>query len=145
MEIIMAEAHPTLELEVATLQGIELKVQATRVAAQSVRGEFGVLPGHLPFLAALKPGLLRYRDSEGEHSAAVGRGFVEAGYDKVTILAQQFASAEGIQSIPASQVRDELAKAEQELKNFKGKQDDPEFVRIQDEVLWAQARLALLA
>jgi F-type H+-transporting ATPase subunit epsilon len=137
----MAEGHPTLELEVATLQGIELKAQATRVAAQSVRGEFGVLPGHLPFLAALKPGVLRYRDHEGEHSAAVGRGFVEAGDNKVTILAQQFASADGVQ---ASQVREELAKAEQELKSFKGTQDDPEFVRIQDEVLWAQAKLALL-
>ena len=47
-----------LQLDVVTPMGSVLSMQVDSVQAPSVEGEFGVLPNHLPLLAALKCGLL---------------------------------------------------------------------------------------
>ncbi|MBW2375487.1 MAG: ATP synthase F1 subunit epsilon, partial [Deltaproteobacteria bacterium] len=46
-----------LQLDVVTPSGSVLSAQVDSVQAPSVEGEFGVLPNHLPLLAALKCGL----------------------------------------------------------------------------------------
>ena len=72
-----------LQLDVVTPSGSVLSAQVDSVQAPSVQGEFGVLPNHLPLLAALKCGLLVW-EVEGKRSiAAIGPGFVEGGPDKV--------------------------------------------------------------
>jgi len=43
-------------LEIVTPRGRALSVSVDEVTAPSVHGEFGVLPGHLPLLAACAPG-----------------------------------------------------------------------------------------
>jgi F-type H+-transporting ATPase subunit epsilon len=48
----------TILLEIVTPTGVALRKQVTDVTAPSVAGEFGVLPGHLPLLAALRTGLV---------------------------------------------------------------------------------------
>ena len=42
-----------LKLEVVTPGGLAVRAEADQVEAPSVFGEFGVLPGHLPLLAAM--------------------------------------------------------------------------------------------
>jgi F0F1-type ATP synthase epsilon subunit len=70
-------------LEIVTPKGRALSVSADEVTAPSVDGEFGVLPGHLPLLAALRTGLVTYRVGGETKKCAVGPGFAEAGPDKV--------------------------------------------------------------
>jgi F-type H+-transporting ATPase subunit epsilon len=79
-----------LKLEVATPDGLALRTEAEMVTATSVEGEFGVLPGHLPLLAATRAGLLKYRVGGKEEVAAVGPGFVEALPDRVLLLTDAF-------------------------------------------------------
>jgi F-type H+-transporting ATPase subunit epsilon len=59
-------------------------------------GYFGVLPGHAPTLAAMKPGELWYRRGNEKFYAYVVRGFAEVLPDRVAILAQVAERAEDI-------------------------------------------------
>jgi len=58
------------------------------VIAPGSEGEFGVLPGHTPFLATLKMGMLSYREGSEWHHLAVEWGYAEVGADRVIILAE---------------------------------------------------------
>lgn len=75
-----------IQLEVVTPTGPVVKAETDQVEAPSVAGEFGVLPGHLPLLAALRAGVVRYRSAGKVSAVAVGPGFAEAGPEKVTVL-----------------------------------------------------------
>src|SRR5262245_35038070 len=76
----------TIHLEVVTPTGLAVRAEADQVEGPSVFGEFGVLPGHLPLLAALRAGVVRFRSAGKVSAWAVGPGFAEAGPDKVTVL-----------------------------------------------------------
>ena len=58
------------------------------VIAPGAAGYFGILRGHLPLAAALKPGLLEYEDTQGQrHTVAVSGGFAEVAGNRMTVLA----------------------------------------------------------
>lgn len=73
-------------LEVVTPDRAVVSEEVQIVVAPGLVGEFGVLPGHTPFLASLKPGVLRYKGSGGEERIFVSSGFAETLPDKVTVL-----------------------------------------------------------
>lgn len=76
-----------IALEVVTPKGRALAASADEVTIPSVGGEFGVLPGHLPVLTAMRTGLLSYRQGSELHRVAVGPGFAEVGRDnKIVVL-----------------------------------------------------------
>jgi len=132
----------SLTLEVATPLGLALSAECTSVEAPSVAGQFGVLPNHLPLLAALKCGLLRYEVDGKEHVAAVGPGFVSAAPDKVELLTDLFARPE---DIILDDVREELIAAEEELRKFPKLYEGPDYQEVQREVDWAHARIETAA
>jgi F-type H+-transporting ATPase subunit epsilon len=64
--------------------------QVTGVIAPGTEGYFGVQAGHVPLVAALRPGLLEYVSNDGRrHYVYVGGGFAEVRPDRVTILADE--------------------------------------------------------
>lgn len=128
----------TLKLEVATPDGLALKADAEMVTAPSVEGEFGVLPGHLPLLAATRAGLLKYRVAGKDEVAAVGPGFVEALPDRVLLLTDAFLPPKSIDRAAAEQ---ELAAAERALADNKTAIDSAEHEEIARTVEWARARV----
>ena len=81
-----------IELEIVTPKGRALTASVDEVTAPSVNGEFGVLPGHLPVVAALRTGLVTYRQGSESKKVAVAQGFAEAGQNKLLILAEDFAA-----------------------------------------------------
>ena len=106
----------TLKLEVATPDGLALDTQVEIVTAPSVEGEFGVMPDHLPLLAATKSGVLKYRSEGKDHVVAVGPGFVEAGPERVLLLTEMCERPDQIDRAAAEQ---ELASAEKGIAEFK--------------------------
>jgi F-type H+-transporting ATPase subunit epsilon len=134
----MATAQ-TLTLEVATPTVLVLSVEADSVQAPSVKGEFGVLPGHLPLLAALRCGLLKYMQGGKEKVAAVGPGFAEAGPERVLLLVETFALPD---QIDAGAAKEELAAAQKALKEHKEAYAGKRYDELQRDVDWASARLA---
>ena len=131
-----------LSLEVATPVGLALSTDCESIAAPSVDGEFGVFPGHLPLLAAMRSGVIRYRVEGEDRAAAVGPGFVEAGPERVLLLTDSFAVPA---DIDADDVGAELEEAEKRLESFDGDFAGSDYAEIVRDVEWARARLALLA
>ena len=66
-----------------------LSVQADSVAVPGAEGDFGVLPGHAPLIAALRTGVI---EVEGAGDVVdrifVAGGFAEVGGDRLTVLAE---------------------------------------------------------
>jgi F-type H+-transporting ATPase subunit epsilon len=104
-----------IELEIVTPRGRALQASVDEVTAPSVEGEFGVLPGHLPLLAAIRTGLVTYRAGAETKRCAVGAGFAEAGPDKLVILTDDYAERERIDPVV---VRKELGEVQQELQKL---------------------------
>ena len=136
----MAEGE-MLSLEVATPLGLALQTECESIAAPSVEGEFGVFPGHLPLLAALRSGVVTYQADGKSVRVAVGPGFVEAGPEKVLLLTDSFALAE---DVDADEVRESLADAEKRLEALETEYVGTEYDEIERDIEWAHARLALL-
>jgi F-type H+-transporting ATPase subunit epsilon len=136
----MADLPTSLTLEVATPLGMALSLQTDSVQVPSVAGEFGVLPGHLPLLAALKPGILTYKQDSQIQRAAVGGGYVESTGTHVRLITEFFVK-QGEVDLEAAQ-RD-LAAASQRLRETKATVEDVEYREAQRDYDWAQARLTL--
>jgi len=127
-----------LTLEVATPLGLVLRTEAESVQAPSVNGEFGVYAGHLPLLAALQPGVLRYKLGGKTYVAAVGAGFVEAEPDKVLLLTDQFMQPSAIDVDTAEA---DLAEAEKAITAFGERFEGREYEELSRRQKWARARL----
>ena len=128
----------TLKLQVATPDGLALLTNAEMVTAPSVEGEFGVLPGHLPLLAATRAGLLKYRVDGKEAVAAVGPGFVEALPDGVLLLTDAFLKPSEVDLGAAER---DLAEAEERIAKLDGPRDAGEHQEAERDLDWARARI----
>jgi F-type H+-transporting ATPase subunit epsilon len=92
-------AADKIDLEIVTPKGKALSATVDEVTAPSVQGEFGVLPGHLPIVAALRTGIVTYRVGTESKRVAVGSGFAEAGQNKLLILAEEYAERASIDPV----------------------------------------------
>ena len=95
-----------LRLEIVTPDKVVLEADVDYVGAPGVDGEFGVLPGHIPLLAALTTGELYYRQGTDTRWAFVAGGFAEVSGNKVSILAEAAELSSDIDVDRAKQARD---------------------------------------
>jgi F-type H+-transporting ATPase subunit epsilon len=133
-------ADGAIALEIVTPDGIALSETVDDLTAPSVDGEFGVLPGHRPLLAALKTGIMSYHKAGEEVRLAVGPGFVEVTEDRAVVLTDHVARKEDIDPVV---VRLELKEADAALEKFEGAHGSAEHVELISKELWAAARLTL--
>ncbi len=85
---------------------------ATAVVAPGTEGYFGVMAGHVPLIAALRPGLLEYADASGNRRFVyIGGGFAEVTPDRVTVLADEAESATNINVAEAERNLEEARRA----------------------------------
>ncbi len=131
-------AEDSVKLEVVTPIEAAVSTTVSMVTAPSVQGEFGVLPGHRPLLAALDFGRVRYEAKGKTKEAAVGPGFAEVGPDQVTLLVEHWIPAE---KLDIEEMRDELARAELKLKDLMGQETTAEYENAQRDEKWAAVRL----
>ena len=103
-----------VKFEVVTPERKILGEEVESVIAPGTEGYLGVLPRHTPLLTALKPGVVNYRKVGGKvEQLAVSGGFMEAGPDKVIILAD---TAELSKEIDVERARLSKERAEERLK-----------------------------
>jgi F-type H+-transporting ATPase subunit epsilon len=131
-----------LGLEISTPLGVALDTHVESVQVPSVAGEFGVLPGHVPLLAAVKPGVLKYKKDGASLMAAVGAGFAEVGSKHVRVIAEFFVRPEDVN---AEEARKDLARAEERLKAPAALAGGTERTEAQREWDWARARLDVIS
>src|SRR6516164_8481277 len=114
-------AAETIQLEIVTPTGVALRERVSEMTAPSVAGEFGVLPGHLPVLAALRTGIVAYKKEGGESRIAVHHGFVEVADDKALLLTERFARKADVDVV---RVRLRLKEVDAQLDPWQGELTD---------------------
>ena len=86
----------SIRLEFVTPERALAHEEVDEIGLPGEDGDFGVLPGHAPLLAALRTGAMWYRKGSERHYAFLTGGFAEVLPDRVSILAQVAERAEDI-------------------------------------------------
>jgi F-type H+-transporting ATPase subunit epsilon len=107
-----------LSLSVVTPEGQAFHGEAEAVVLPGSEGEFGVLPGHEPFLTALRIGAMTIRKPGGEElHAAVSQGFAEVHDDQVSVMV---GTCEFAHEIDRSRAEIAAERARQQLETLRG-------------------------
>ena len=134
----MAEAH--FHLEIVTPEGVQLSDDIDELTAPSVDGQFGVLPGHRPMIAALATGIISYIKDGAVTQVAVGPGYVEIHGDRAAVLTDRFSKKESVDPV---RVRLDLKEADEALDKFAGELGSNEHLDLVARELWAATLLEL--
>ncbi|MBN1336976.1 MAG: ATP synthase F1 subunit epsilon [Deltaproteobacteria bacterium] len=114
-----------LHVRIVTPRKVAFDGETSEIRAPAFLGQFGALPAHERFLAAVRPGRVILTTPEGDRRFVVGSGFVEVGSDQVTLLADL---CEEVGAVTPEAASAALREAEGEL------------VSLQDgTVAWAEA------
>lgn len=103
-----------LKLDIVTPYGPVLSEYVDEVSASGTEGDFGVFPGHVPFITTLKIGILTYRQGSQVSKVFVNSGFAEVNPQSVTILAD---SSEKAEDIDVQRAEAAKKRAEERLKD----------------------------
>jgi F-type H+-transporting ATPase subunit epsilon len=136
--VALDQQATALALTVATPAGMQLDLSVESVQLPGVNGEFGVLPNHVELLAALRPGVVRYRKDGQTLIAAIGAGYSEADSSHVRVITEFFARP---QDVSVDKAKADQAKAEARLKGLV--LGDQEQVEAQNDLDWALARIEI--
>ena len=113
----MAE-EKTFPIEILTLQKSCLREPVRFVVAPGQEGVFEILPGHAPYVFALKPGVVRlHRPDNQDRYIAVGGGFLVVQPEQTTVLARSAERSDEIDTARAERAKD---RAEARLANKTG-------------------------
>ena len=137
-----------MRLSVTTPRGALVDTEVDEVTATGELGEFGVLPGHVPLMSALKAGVLWYKGKDHSGVLALGQGFLQVapmpraddhkgGRDRVLVLVDQALTAKDVDRARAEK---DLSDADRELAAWKGELDGAHQALVERRG-WAQARL----
>ncbi len=97
-------------LRVLTPTGVVAEARTSSVEAPGVQGQFGILPGHTPYLAVLQSGTLSWASGGGKVSLALRGGIAEVKDDRMVILAPEACRAAGL-------APQEIGQREQEVRS----------------------------
>ena len=112
------------------------------VVVPGSEGDFGVLPGHSPLMALLRPGVITtYEGAQATQKIFVASGFAEVNPAGVIVLAE---AADELGQLTLDKVRQELADAEEDLQTAKSPSDS-ERTRLEEAVTVARARVEALS
>lgn len=123
-------------LEIVTPYGLVVSSKVKEAYIAGSQGDFGVLPGHIPFLTSLRIGELHYRRDKEIHFLAINRGFAEVTPTRTTILTD---TAEPAEEIDTERAQTAKTRAEEGLKKLS--KDDPAYLKEME--AWERARVRL--
>jgi ATP synthase F1 epsilon subunit len=132
----------SLGINLVTPRGVVAHTDADSVQAPGELGEFELLPGHVPMLTALRPGVLTI-GTKARQRYAVSSGYLRVDPSgAVEILVEQ---AMPTVEIDAEAAKKDLAAAEAELAKWGDRPLDGDYVNMQHRAGWARARLDAVA
>jgi ATP synthase F1 epsilon subunit len=127
-----------LAVNLVTPRGVVAHTDADSVQAPGELGEFELLPGHIPMLTALRPGVLTI-GTKARARYAVSSGYLRVDPSgAVEILVEQ---AMPTADIDADAAKRDLATAEAELARWGDRPLDGDYVNTRHRAGWARARL----
>ena len=104
-----------MKLEILTPYSKVLEMEVDEVTATGKIGEFGVLPGHAPFLTSLRIGEIAYKNNGITEHMALNWGYFEIQDDRIIVLVE---TAEASDEIDLERAKAALGRAEEALKKL---------------------------
>ena len=123
-------------LEIVTPYGLVVSSKVEEAYIPGSQGDFGVLPGHAPFLTSLRIGELHYRQGNEVNYVTVNHGFAEVTPTKTTILTD---TAELSGEINVERAQAAKARAEERLKSLS--KEDPAYIQEAEAAERARIRI----
>ena len=127
-----------LGVHVVTPKGVIAHTETDQLTAPGELGEMGLLPGHLPLLTSLRPGVLVIGDRQQTRYAVSG-GYLRI--DQVNTVEVLVDEALLGKDVDVAAAKAELAAAEGELAAWGDKPTDGDWQIQRQRAAWAQAKL----
>jgi F-type H+-transporting ATPase subunit epsilon len=128
----------SLDVQLITPKGVVAHEDTDALTAPGEQGEFELLPGHVPLLTALKPGVLTIGDRRRVRYA-VSSGYLRVDpSNAVEVLVEQAVLGS---DVDVEAARGDLKAAEAELAKWGDRELDGEYKNVVHRVEWAKARL----
>ncbi len=140
LDILTPNGRVDLRASAADQPGKEQgPIEIEGVLIPAALGELGVLPGHIPFLTPVVPGVVAFRYEGRDRRIAVGQGFLEISETgAVSLLTERVARP---WEVEVDKAKAERAKIEEEIKVRAGAVDDVEVVKLKHRFDWLDAQL----
>ena len=115
----------TFHFELVSPERLVFAGEVSQVDVPGEEGDFGVLAGHAPYIATLKPGVLTIYGDGGPQRIVVQGGFAEVGPTGLTVLAEQAVPAAEIDATMIAQAikdtEEDLADADNDVTRDKAR------------------------
>ncbi len=107
------DAAGKVAFELASPEALLVSASVDMVVVPGVEGDFGVLPGHAPFISAVRPGVIDiYQGEKIERRLFVSDGFAEVNERRCTVLSSE---AYPLEELEREEVVERLRESEDEL------------------------------
>jgi F-type H+-transporting ATPase subunit epsilon len=133
-----------MKLDILTPRGPKRQgIDVPGVEIPGILGELGVLPEHVPFVTAVRPGVVRFKEGNAAVRLAVGAGFLEVTQEGRVVLLCERALAPDEIDVEAARAR--LREVEGELAKYSGPITSATFRDLDQERGWLEAQLRAAA
>jgi len=105
----------TFQLELVTPDKVLFSGPVEQVDVPGAEGDFGVLAGHAPLVATLKPGVMVVHEGGKHHRLVVTGGFAEVNAEGLTILAD---FADKVEDFDRAVIASQIKETEQRIKEM---------------------------
>ncbi len=102
----------TFHFDLVSPEQLLFSGEVEQVDVPGTEGEFGVLAGHAPLVATLKPGILTIINGGERQRVVVFGGFAEVSPQGMTVLAD---TAVGVEDLDPAQLAAEIKDAEEDV------------------------------
>jgi F-type H+-transporting ATPase subunit epsilon len=125
-----------VQFELVSPERLLVSQAVDMVVVPGSEGDFGVLPGHAPFISTVRPGVIEvYEGNTVTERIFVAGGFAEVSNDRCTVLAEQ---ASPLTDVNRAEVEGELRSLNEELA---ASRDEAERAAIATRIEVAEAKL----
>ncbi len=108
----------TLFVDVVSAEEAIYSGEARFVVLPGQEGELGVLPGHVPLITRIRPGMVRIQDAaEHEESVFVAGGILEVQPNRVTVLADTAVRSKDLDEAKAKKALEAAKQARTDAKS----------------------------
>ena len=129
-----------VSFELATPEALMASVAVDMVVVPGAEGDFGVLPGHAPFISTVRAGVIDVYDGDKiDQRIFVADGFAEVNERRCTVLSSE---AYPVDALDRGEVEERLKAAQDELADA---DSDDERDKAEAEIAVCEAMLVAIA
>ena len=117
----------TFHFELVSPDKVSFSGEVDQVDVPGSEGDFGVLAGHAPLIALIRPGIMTVYAGGEQTKLVVLGGFAEVGPDGLTVLADV---ATALEDLDRDALQAQIAEMETRCKDMEGSALDREIARL---------------